>query len=140
MKVVAKVLILDSKNRMLILERSGTHPEFPHHFDLPGGEVELNEDTSQAVSREIYEETGLKIPAKKIKLLFNKKINNNLHHLLLITKINKKDPNLSISWEHCNSFWLTKTELLGRSLPKNADSYYKNVIDYLGSIDWDILN
>ena len=51
MKTIAKVLIKDKENNILILRRSITHPNNPHHFDLPGGEIEENETNSDAVKR-----------------------------------------------------------------------------------------
>jgi mutator protein MutT len=61
MKVVAKILLYNSHGRILVLRRGETHPHFPGHLDLPGGEVEAGEQVDQAVVREVREETGLHI-------------------------------------------------------------------------------
>lgn len=39
-KVVAKALLFDNSNHILLLYRGLTHPYFPNHPDFPGGEVE----------------------------------------------------------------------------------------------------
>jgi|GEM_PF-6930007 len=40
-------------------------------------------------------------------------------------------PIVTLSWEHSAYFWLTPAELLARRLPKDADDYYLDVLDYL---------
>lgn len=44
--------------RMLLLKRSPTLTAFPSTWDMPGGHVERGESLTQALRREIREETG----------------------------------------------------------------------------------
>ena len=56
------VIIKDNK---IVLIRRKFEP-FKNHWALPGGFVEYNEKTEDAVIREIFEETGLKTRIKKL--------------------------------------------------------------------------
>lgn len=131
MKTVAKVIIRDSKSRILILVRSSSHPFFANHLDFPGGEVEIGEDNITGIIREIQEELGINLSSSKIKLLFDKKIKNNLTHVLYEYWLDGITPHLDIGWEHSDYKWLDETELLKQELPAAIDPYYKDVINFL---------
>lgn len=59
--VVAKVVILDSDNKVLLLKRSNYHKKFAGELDLPGGHLKEGENLISGLKREVFEETGLKI-------------------------------------------------------------------------------
>lgn len=131
MKVVAKIIIKNSKSKILVLVRSSTHPIFANHLDFPGGDVEINENNISGIIREISEETDLDLSSSRIILLFNKKINKNLTHVLYGYQLDEVNPQLNISWEHSEYKWLNEDELLRQKLPVDVDPYYRNVIDFL---------
>lgn len=58
---VAKVILLDSENRVLLLKRSSYVEKFANEWDLPGGHLKENENMINGLKREVFEETGLKI-------------------------------------------------------------------------------
>mgnify|MGYP001402505631 CR=1 FL=1 len=58
---VAKVVIVDNKNRVLLLTRSGYHKKHAGELDLPGGHLKVNESLPEGLQREVEEETGLKL-------------------------------------------------------------------------------
>ena len=58
-KIVSKALIKNKNGKYLLLYRGDTHPNFPGHLDLPGGEVESEETSRMATTREVQEETGI---------------------------------------------------------------------------------
>lgn len=66
-KVVSKALIKNKNGKYLLLCRGDTHPSFPGHLDLPGGEVESEETSKTATAREIQEETGICIYPNNLK-------------------------------------------------------------------------
>lgn len=132
MKTVAKILIMNSDNEILVLRRSDTHPHFPLHLDFPGGLVDPGETPEQTVIRELKEETGLTIAHKAITKIMEKK-NNDTMHLLYEGAINTKTPNVKISWEHCSYEWVDKNKLLQIEHPEGVDKYYKDVISHLQS-------
>lgn len=129
-KVVSKALIKNKNGKYLLLYRVDTHPNFPGHLDLPGGEVESEETSKTATAREIQEETGICIYPNNLKKLFVKQYKNTRHVLFEII-IDKADIPIKLSWEHKKYRWMTLSELLDTSIPEDADSYYIDVIDYL---------
>ena len=52
-KTVSKALIKNKNGKYLLLYRGDTHPNFPGHLDLPGGEVESEETSKTATAREV---------------------------------------------------------------------------------------
>jgi 8-oxo-dGTP diphosphatase len=55
-----KLLVLNGEGRVLLLR-------FPSgHWDLPGGRVQRGEDVLQTLARELYEETSLRIGARRV--------------------------------------------------------------------------
>lgn len=129
-KVVAKALITNNKNQLLVLYRSNTHPNFPGQLDLPGGEVKNDEHWVDAVAREIREETAIIVSPATLKKILEKQYSN-VKHVLYITKIDETNPIIELSWEHSAFKWYKKEILLKESLPKNVDPYFIDVIQYL---------
>ena len=133
MRQVAKILITDPLDRMLILERSDTHPKYPWHLDFPGGIVENGESPVRGVIREVFEECGLVIPEEIIELVFCKPVGDQFERHLYRSAIEIPNPNITMSWEHSSYRWLCKDELLGLELPIGVDRYYMDVINFLKS-------
>jgi 8-oxo-dGTP diphosphatase len=131
MKTVAKVLIVDKQGRILVLRRSDSHPHFAHHFNFPGGEVERDEDPTEAVAHEIKEETGLIVEPSDLELCFSKNLPSKLKHMLFIATRADITPKISTSWEHDGYTWLTTNDLLEQPLPTNTDPYYVDVMEWL---------
>lgn len=131
MKIVAKTLLFDKDNKVLVLYRGHTHPRYAHHPDLPGGEVEPGESFAEAISREIQEETGLMIGAELISEAHVKEIDVGLTHVVCKTFINTSMPAINLSWEHEEFAWLTLDQLKTMDRPNGADDYYLNVLEYL---------
>lgn len=60
-KRVAKVIIVDDNNRVLMLKRSNYVDKYAGEWDLPGGHIRVGEDFYKGMSREVKEETDLDI-------------------------------------------------------------------------------
>lgn len=67
-KLIAHVLIVN-RGKILIIKRSAHEKVLPGYWDLPGGSVKDGEDPLVAATREVKEETGLKI--NKLKLFYH---------------------------------------------------------------------
>lgn len=122
---IAKALILDSDNSVLILRRSPTHPTLAGRPDLPGGLIEEGEEPGEALSREVKEETGLKISPQEFILVYSgTDIYNDVSHVRLfyIVKLNQKTPQITISNEHDDSEWLDVSKL--ESIEDQFISFY----------------
>jgi 8-oxo-dGTP pyrophosphatase MutT (NUDIX family) len=66
-QVFAAAIIFDNKNRIFLVKL--TYQRF-HPWGLPGGGLEYSESAEDAVVREVWEETGLRVEIEK--LLLNK--------------------------------------------------------------------
>ena len=54
MAKVAKLLLIDPRGHLLLLERSN-HPRFGNDPDLPGGTLEEGESLRETMVREVFE-------------------------------------------------------------------------------------
>ena len=135
MKIVAKAIIFDRSNSILILRRSKTHPHFAHHLDFPGGEVERGESAIQAIRREVFEETGLIVPIALIKVVYQEQlVTERTLHVVSTVRLLEDRPNVKMSWEHDGSEWTSLHEIRTRSIPAGVDSYYLTVLKYLQAL------
>ncbi len=64
-KRVAKVVIIDDNNRVLMLKRSNYVDKYAGEWDLPGGHIQVGENFNDGMKREVKEETGLEIESPK---------------------------------------------------------------------------
>ena len=133
-KIVAKLLVRNSKGLYLVLYRGNTHPLFPGHIDFPGGEVEPEETPEAAVAREIQEETGLLVDPNKLKKLFAKQYKQTTH-MLFEAKLAEPDTKAALSWEHKGYRWITQEELKSLSKFPGADPYYMDMVDFITSVN-----
>lgn len=130
MKIVAKALVVDSDNNILILYRGMTHPKFPGHPDLPGGEVESGEEWINAVAREISEETGIEINSNSL-IKNMEKAYEAVTHVLYSVVVESVKPKVNLSWEHQSYEWLNIDQIMSAELPSGVDVYYSDVVEYL---------
>ena len=59
--LAVRVLLTDENGKILIIKRSTDSKTNPGKWELPGGKVDQGESFDQALIREVYEETNLKI-------------------------------------------------------------------------------
>ncbi|MFZ2125527.1 MAG: NUDIX hydrolase [Candidatus Saccharimonadales bacterium] len=131
MQRVAKAIIYDRSDQMLVLRRSGTHPKYPYHVDFPGGIVEDDENGFEGVKREIMEEVSLHLNDEIIELVYEKNSPDNFHHELYITRIDEDRPDITLSWEHSGYDWVSVSDFLKIRESDIADNYIRTVIEYL---------
>ncbi len=106
-KIVAKAVIFDDQNRVLLLKRSKTDERRPGEQDYPGGGVELGEDVTAAVSREIFEEAGLQIEPNTLRLFYTateQYRSENIVRLLFWAQVH--NPQVKLSFEHDDFHWV----------------------------------
>ncbi len=99
---VAKIVIIDNKNRVLFLTRSDYHKKHAGELDLPGGHTKINEPLNKGLEREVKEETGLVIEDYQ---LYKQK--GNKHYFFL--KYNSQP--IKLSREHTDYRFYSKGEL-----------------------------
>jgi 8-oxo-dGTP diphosphatase len=129
---VAKALILDSKDNFLLLTRGDTHPRLAGYYDLPGGQIEPDEEPGEAVIREIVEETGLSFHRKDLRLLYSvtKLLNEkSFPTLMYLVRIDSEKPDVELSWEHSKYEW-APLDRLPEVEPQLAATY-REALDYI---------
>lgn len=112
MKRAAKALIRDDQGKILVLYRSETHPRLAHDIDLPGGEIEHLERLEQGMSRELLEETALKLAFRRRHrvLAWRPARIARRYHLYQLTL--DTEQSVVISWEHKSYRWISDQEFV----------------------------
>jgi 8-oxo-dGTP diphosphatase len=130
MAKVAKLLIIDTEDKHLLLHRSN-HPTFGTDPDLPGGTIEEGETTLEAMLRETAEEVGLELDAGDIRLIYSgvEYSQDKTQYNLYICR-HKIRPNIVLSWEHSSFEWLAPEEFLAKA-KYATDNYMHMVYDKL---------
>lgn len=100
--VVAKIVIIDNENRVLMLTRSDYHKKYAGELDLPGGHLKENEPLNKGLKREVKEETNLDID----KAVFYKTVKNK-HYFY--TKYDSQP--IKLSNEHVDYAFYEKKDL-----------------------------
>lgn len=100
-----RVLLTDKDGKVLILKRSTDSKTNPGKWELPGGKVDQGESFDQALIREVYEETNLKISLDHVVGVSEQ----NLHliravHIIMSGEI--VEGNLKLSPEHEGYAWV----------------------------------
>jgi 8-oxo-dGTP pyrophosphatase MutT (NUDIX family) len=130
--LIAKALVLDVQNDVLLMRRSGTHPTLAHHPDLPGGLIEEDEDPTQALVREIKEETGLDVNTDQLKLAYTGTEDwegDSRIRMLYVVRIAEAKPKVTISWEHEDASWIPLEKL--PAIEHEYNHFYKVGLAYL---------
>lgn len=106
-KVVAKALLINDKDEVLLLRRSLTDDRRPGEMDFPGGGIDDGEDITAGVKREILEEAGVDIPLQDLHVLYaGTQIvgGDSVTRLLYWTRV--YDPEIHVSFEHSEFTWV----------------------------------
>ena len=130
MKKVAKLLMIDSNDKYLIMFRSD-HPIFGSDPDLPGGTLEDGETLLDALLREVQEEAGVNIDAKNVDKIYSgtEYSKHGTHYALFVTKLNVR-LEIIMSWEHSSYEWLERDKFLQKAKSAN-DTYMHMVFDVI---------
>jgi len=94
---VSKVIIRNG-DRILMLSKSDSK-----EWELPGGHLNYGEKFKKAAKREVFEETGIKLPKMKILLKQPK---------FVMFVVNMRPKTIRLSDEHTDYTWVNSSELL----------------------------
>lgn len=125
LQVGAKALI-EQKGKYLFLRRSKAFKVGPQKWDIPGGRIKPEETLADALAREIYEETSLKLE-RIITLLAAQDIfiSSADVHVVRLTYRAAAAGEVVLSDEHDDYRWMTIEEVLAEP---HVDSYLKKVL------------
>ena len=101
-----KALIQDPHGRVLILRRN---TERNTVWELPGGHLEFGETAEQAVTREVFEETGMNIIPEVLVDTWNAFLDN-WHITGIIYKCSTENFDIKLSDEHVEFRWAATDE------------------------------
>ena len=126
MNKVAKLLIIDSEGKYLLMHRSD-HPRFGKDPDLPGGTLEDNETLLETILREVKEEAGLYIDASNVREIYSGTdySAHGTYYSLFVSRLSYR-PRIVMSWEHSSYEWLDKESFLEKS--KDAKDTYMHMV------------
>ena len=125
-----KALIRSVEGQYLILTFN-QHPYFGDDIDLPGGELDEGESIYQAITREVYEETGLKIKDGACYIRASTRKYSRSGNLYNLMEIELDGPtSIRLSQEHIDYEWLEAGEVIERSI-RSKNRYLHLAADIL---------
>ncbi len=107
-------IFLRHDDDILLLQRSFDDPIRPGELDLPGGQVETDEDVFGAASRELREETGQLLGRGALLLAFASTIVNDERRLSITRQFmiaRTTNRTLRTSAEHGDGLWVPEQQL-----------------------------
>ncbi len=116
--------VIQKNNQYLLLKRTVKSKNFPELWDFPGGKLEPGETPTQAIIREVEEETALVIiPEKEIKTTSFKRDHLDLffHYF---TPSNHKG-NIQLSPDHTAFKWVKKEQMSTLNLHPSVIEFFK---------------
>lgn len=123
--LAVRALLSDDDGKILIIKRSTNSKTNPGKWELPGGKVDPAESFDQALLREVYEETNLKIELDHVVGVSEQ----NLHVIRAVQIImsgNIIDGELKLSDEHEGYAWVFFEDLIEYELADWLDTFVKN--------------
>jgi len=112
---IVKCLVVNERNEVLLLRRSGTAPRRAGEWDFPGGFVDAGEDLTAAVIRETREEAGIEIESPRLVYsmseLADKEEYGSGNWLAFVVNVTGQ-PKVTLSYEHDKYIWAEQTKLL----------------------------
>ena len=122
--------ILDSKGRMLIVEKSEKEAIDPGLWVIPGGKVKAKEHIIDALKREVKEETGLSVFSYRWIGEDVFKVDDKYFHAAhFICKV-KSTKNIILEKNLLEYKWITKEEVNKYKIPNNIKKEILNVFNY----------
>ena len=115
-RLLAKIFVLNDKGEILLLQRSRTDDRRPLGWDLPGGNVEYNEDPNEAVVRELQEEAGL--TASNVQVFYVGTETEDHYIVTLLYKATAEATDIKLSFEHEQYRWIKPEEITDFEMPK----------------------
>jgi 8-oxo-dGTP diphosphatase len=119
--LVNRALVLDTEEKILLIQRSKNDMNNPLKWELPGGKLDAGQDISNALEREVLEETGLVvIPIDKTAYwhseILTKGRYKGLPYIVLVGITKSLGGNIRLSEEHDDHAWVSKEKIFDYDL------------------------
>lgn len=115
--VAVKAIIKNKDDKYLVMHKSNKEDINPNEVDIPGGRIKFGENVTDALIREVEEETGLKIAIKKPTRVWGF-VKNNLHLVGITFLADLVDGKVTMSDEHSGFSWVDKKDLFRDNFPE----------------------
>lgn len=110
--VVATHGLIEKDGKFLVLHRAKTDIYMPGFWDIPGGTIEFGEDIKKALTREIKEETGLKVKIGKIVSAYGYQSGEDRHQFQLVYECEYISGKIKLDVDsHDEYCWVTIEEM-----------------------------
>lgn len=120
-----KAVVLNQAGKILVLIRSADDCARPSGYDFPGGGLEIDENPTNGIRREIKEETGLEV--SKVKPIDTRswREDDGCFSVMIVFQAQATSDQVRVSQEHKNYQWMSKTELLSSDMPEDFKEFIK---------------
>lgn len=114
--VAVKACIVNEKKEILLLRESPDYKDGTNVslYEIPGGRIDVSENLLDALSREVFEETGLKVvtsEAFEVQDTFNKKRDEVWHIVRIFYKVKCEEGEIVLSQDHDACEWVSLSEV-----------------------------
>ena len=117
-KIAAKAIIFQ-QDRVLVLRKSEAERLAKNHhgWDFPGGGLEPDEPIMEALAREVWEETGLRVKVISPVYIYDE-VQEEKHLVILKFVCHQPEGDLLLSREHESAHWFHLEDLASSVLPE----------------------
>jgi 8-oxo-dGTP diphosphatase len=128
--------IIVEQERVLLVKRG--HPPLAGEWSIPGGVLELGEALEEAVVREAWEETGLRVETAGLLGVFDRVLRDaderTLYHYVLIDFLcHRVSGELQAAGDAAEVRWFSQDEIGRLTLPKDTAAVIKLGFEKAGS-------
>ncbi len=127
LQVGVKILLKNKDGKYLLIHRSAEkYPEVKDAWDIVGGRINLGTSLMENLSREVFEETKLKIVGEP-KLIAAQDILKTQRHIVRLTYVGEAEGKIVLDKTENDDYkWLSKEELLAL---KGLDVYFAKILN-----------